>query len=157
MNANWGSNISTAEAAGATWFNQGSGDEMKCVNGNNTATPTGSLIGAIGYADADQATNVANTSQNVVPVKYNGQYGTRTAIRNGQYDFYTNAWLYTNPANSATINTLADSLVVFAQEPANVPAAKANYWAATGEMKFNRATDSAYPGFVGGASIPMLP
>jgi ABC-type phosphate transport system substrate-binding protein len=164
MNSLWGANTATAEAAGSIWFNQGSGDEIKCINGNSTATPTGSLIGAIGYADSDQATNVAATSQNVVPVKYNGQYGTRSAIRNGQYDFYTNAWLYTNPANtgaavlpvSYAVNALANDLVAYAQDPANVPAAKANYWAATGEMKFNRAADNVYPLFTG-ASTPMLP
>jgi ABC-type phosphate transport system substrate-binding protein len=156
MNNGWGNGISTAEIPGKVWFNQGSGDEVKCINGNSTANPTGSLIGAIGYADADQATNVADTSQNVVPVKYNGQFGTRTAIRNGQYDFYTNAWLYTNTANGATVNALANRLVAFAQDPANVPASKANYWAATAEMKANRASDFTYPQF-SGAAIPMLP
>lgn len=160
MNSAWGSNMVTTDddltAAPHLWFNQGSTDEMKCINGNSTATPTGALIGAIGYADGDQAVGVAATSQNVVPVKYNGQFPTRTAIRNGQYDFYTNAWLYTNPANGADVNALAASMVAFAQEPANVPASKANYWAATGEMKFNRAGDTTYPVFVG-ASIPMLP
>jgi hypothetical protein len=156
MYSGWGSNLSSSEAPGSIWFNQGSGDEMKCINGNSTATPTGSLIGAIGYADADQATNVANTSQNVVAIKYNGQFGTRSAIRNGQYDFYTNAWLYTNAANGATQNGLANDLVAYAQDPANVPVAKANYWAAVAEMKFNRAADATYPAFVG-ASIPMLP
>jgi ABC-type phosphate transport system substrate-binding protein len=156
VNSNWGGTLPVEETPGSIWFNQGSTDEIKCVNGNATATPTGSLIGAIGYADADQAVGVAATSQNVKQLKYNGFYPTRTAIRNGLYDFYTNAWLYTNTANPATVNNLANDLVVYAQEPTNVPASKANYWAAVGEMKFNRAADSAYPAFTG-ASIPMLP
>jgi ABC-type phosphate transport system substrate-binding protein len=156
MNANWGGNIQTSETPGSVWFNQGSGDEMKCINGNSTATPTGSLIGAIGYADGDQAIGTSNTSQNVKQLKYNGFYPTRTAIRNGLYDFYTNAWLYTNPANGATVNGIAGSMITFAQNPNNVPASKANYWAAVGEMKFNRGADNGYPVF-SGASVPMVP
>ena len=126
------------------------------MNGATTASPSGSLVGAIGYADADQATGVANTSQNVKQLKYNGFYPTRTAIRNGQYDFYTDAWLYTNPANGATVNNLAASMVAFAQDPLNVPASKANYWAAVGEMKYNRAADIGYPALAG-ATDPQLP
>ncbi len=156
MNGAWGASTIAAETADAIWFNQGSTDEIKCINGNSTATPTGSLIGAIGYADADQAVGVAATSQNVKLIKYNGVYPTRAAIRNGLYDFYTNAWLYTNPANGAGINAIASSLITFAQDPANVPASKANFWAAVGEMKYNRGTDSGYPAYVG-ASLPMEP
>jgi len=164
MNSKWGANVATEEAPGQIWFNQGSSDMMKCINGATTATPTGSLAGAIGYADADQAIGLANVSQNVKQLKYNGFYPTRTAIRNGLYDFYTNAWLYTNPANTGSavlpvaynVNALAANLVAFAQDPANVPTSKVNYWAAVGEMKYNRSTDTGYPGFVG-ASIPMLP
>lgn len=156
MNAGWGINTAAAEVAGQIYFNQGSGDQIKCINGNSTATPTGSVVGAIGYADADQPIGVANTSQNVKQLKYNGFYPTRSAIRNGLYDFYTNAWLYTNPANGSVVNTLGADLVTFAQDPANVPASKANYWAATGEMKFNRSADGGYPVFVG-ASSPILP
>lgn len=156
MNSGWGNNIATAEVAGNVYFNQGSGDEMKCINGNATATPNGALVGAIGYADGDQPVGVANVSQNVSQLKYNGFYPTRTAIRNGQYDFYSDAWLYTNPANSATANGLAADLVAFAQDANNVPASKANYWAAQGEMKYNRATDVSYPQLAF-PSTPMLP
>lgn len=145
MNSGWGNNTATAESAGNIYFNQSSGDEMACVNGATTASPTGSLIGAIGYADADQVVGAANVSQNVNQMKYNGFYPTRSAIRNGLYDFYTNAWLYTNPANNALNNALAADMVIFAQQPANVPASKANYWASIGEMKFNRQADAAYP------------
>jgi len=156
MNSSWGNNMVTAETAGSVWFNQGSGDEIKCVNGNSTANPTGSLIGAIGYADGDQAVGVAGTSQNVKQLKYNGFYPTRTAIRNGLYDFYSNAWLYINNSDSTVVKNLANDMITYAQNPANVPASKANYWAAVGEMKFNKASDSTYPAFTG-ATAPMLP
>jgi len=152
MNSNWGGNLAQFESAGSVWFNQGSTDEIKCVNGATTATPTGSLIGAIGYADADQAIGVAATSQNVKQLKYNGVYPTRSAIRNGLYDFYSNAWLYTNGTNAG----LTADLIAYAQKPANVPASKANYWAAVSEMKFNKAADNSYPAYTG-ASVPMLP
>lgn len=155
MNGGWGANMVATEVPGQIWFNQGSSDEIKCVNGNSTANATGALIGAIGYADGDQAIGVAGTSQNVKQLKYNGYYPTRTAIRNGLYDFYTDAWMYTNPANSATVNALADDLIAFAQLAENVPDAKKNYWAATSEMKFNRQADNGYPVFVGGGG--MLP
>lgn len=160
MNSGWGSNIFVAEQSGGgmstVWFNQSAGDEMKCINGSSTANPNGSLIGGVGYASADQAVGVANISQNVTQLKYNGYYPTRTTIRNGQYDFYSDAWLYTNPANSATANAIAASLAAFAQNPASVPADSINYWAARGEMKFDRLYDSSYPGFIG-ASNPQLP
>ena len=162
LNSNWGGNIAMFENTTAsattpiTWFNQSSGDEIKCVNGGSTPNPNGSAIGAIGYADGDQAINVANTSQNVKQLKYNGFYPTRTALRNGLYDFFTNAWLWTNPANGATINNLAADMIAFAKVPTNVPTSKANYWATQSEMKFNKADDKSYPGKVH-ATAPQLP
>jgi ABC-type phosphate transport system substrate-binding protein len=162
VNSSWGSNVAQYENATAsaytpvTWFNQSSTDEIKCINGGSTANPNGSLIGAIGYADADQAIGVANTSQNVKQLKYNGFYPTRTALRNGLYDFYTNAWLWTNPANGSTINNLAADMIAFAKVPTNVPPSKVNYWATQSEMKFNKATDNSYPGAVH-ATAPQLP
>jgi ABC-type phosphate transport system substrate-binding protein len=168
MNSGWGANTVIAEKNVTTgpaalrsppfiWFNASSGDEIKCVNGASTANPNGlNTVGAIGYADADQALGAANTSQNVAQLKYNGFYPTRTAIRNGLYDFYTNAWLYTN-ADATVANTIVNDptvgLIVYAQNPANVPASKANYWAAGAEMKYNRAADTGYPAKAKATSI----
>jgi len=156
MNSAWGANTITEEIPGQIYFNQGSSDEIRCVNGNSTATPKGSLIGAIGYANADQAIGVSGKSQNVRQLKYNGVYPTRAAIRNGQYDFYTNAWFYTNPENDPSVNAIAEALHTFAEQPENVPASKANYWATISEMKYNRGADYIYPAFTG-ARIPLLP
>lgn len=157
IKSNWGGALATAEVADADgppviWFNQGSSDEIKCINGATGSSVKKSLIGAIGYADGDQAIGVTDTSDYVKQLKYNGFYPTRTAIRNGLYDFYTNAWLYTNPANDASVNAIAANMVAYAQKPGNVPSTKANYWAAKGEMKFNRTKDTAYP-----AATPVLP
>ncbi|MFZ4856668.1 MAG: substrate-binding domain-containing protein [Desulfuromonadaceae bacterium] len=147
MNGGWGMNTATAEAAGQIYFNQGSTDQVRCVNGSTATTPNGSLNGAIGYADADQSVGVSTSfdNQNVHAVAYNGVFPTRAAIRNGLYDFYTDAWIYTNPLNTATVNALASSLITFAQDPANIPVSKKNYWATTAEMKFNRSADNGYP------------
>ena len=157
MYSGWGNNVTVAEEDGHIWFNQGSSDEMKCINGNTTATPAGSLSGAIGYADADQKIGEAGKSDNVKQLKYNGYYPTRTAIRNGQYDFYSNAWLYTNLNSGTTVNAIAADMIAYAQLGSNVPATKANYWAAQGEMRWNRAADNAYPTYLGGAADPQTP
>jgi hypothetical protein len=72
------------------------------------------------------------------------------------YEFYSAAQLYTNPVNAAATNALAEDLVIFAQDPANIPAAipgvqpsKKNYWASVNEMNFMRANDKGYPAFTG--------
>jgi hypothetical protein len=140
------------------YFNDGATDEIKCVNGN-VGTGTGSAIGALGYADADQPVGVAGTSQNVVALKYNGLAGRRSVVRNGAYDFFSNQWLYENPTKTPTTSaqhTLITQLVGFASNPANIPASKAAYWAAASEMTYNKANDSAYPAYVG-ATTPQVP
>jgi hypothetical protein len=155
----WGAPLVTAEdPAGppVIWFNNGSGDMSNCINGDTTLTTTGSLIGAIGYSDADMVVGKAASSQNIAQVKYNGFYPTRTHIRNGEYDFYAPSWLYYNNTHNSTDTNAILNMVTYAQNPANVPAAKANYWAALSEMQFVKSNDKAYPGFVG-ASVPMTP
>lgn len=160
----WGAPLANTQTTGGptVWFNDGSSDLIKCVNGNNTvdADPNnnnGSLIGAVGYADSDQAVGVDNTSQNVVALTYNGVPGRRNTIRNGNYDFFTNQWLYENPAKTpvgSVQHTLITQLDAFAGNPANLTSdsslgPKAAYWATSQEMVFNRATDKAYPGYQG--------
>jgi hypothetical protein len=182
------------EAAGSVYFNDGSADEINCVNGDTPATTTftcnavqagtpctvatqaadcagavpagvcksynnGKAWGAIGYADADQATGVAGVSNNVVPVKYNGMFGRRNVIRNGAYDFFANQNLYLSPSNAPAASvpaTLFGQLVTYASNPANLPAAKAAYWATSAEMVWNKTDDSVYPGYKG-ATIPQVP
>jgi len=134
------------------YFNDGSTEEMKCVNGNTTTATTGSAVGAIGYADADQSVGAAGVSQNVVGIKYNGLLGRRNVVRNGLYDFFSNQWLYENPTKTtAAQHTLLTQLNTFASNPANIPASKAAFWAAAGEMVFNKSSDTTYPGYVGAA------
>jgi hypothetical protein len=155
MNGKWGANLVAMESAGGptVWFNDGSSDEMNCIN---------TVPGAIGYADADQPT--APTYGNVVRLTYNGEAATRANIRNGKYDFYTNEWAYENPSapEYSITHPRVAAAMAFAAQPGNIPTAgfwggdKTNYWASSGEMVFNKANDQAYPAYVG-ATNPLLP
>jgi hypothetical protein len=92
-----------------------------------------------------------------VPVKYNGHKGTRQNIRNGAYDFWSSQFVYEKPsAQSAAQKLWVGRILAHMENPANIPSTKANYWAAAGEMKFNKDNDQVYPYFTG-ASSPVLP
>lgn len=149
----WGSSTVTSEQIGddasipTVYFNNASGDMMSCINGQN---------GAIGFADADTVVGTT-TNPNVVRLAYNGVFPTRTAVRNGLYDFYASAWFYTNPGNGATVNALAKDMVTFAQIPTNMAPSKSNYWATVQEMNVWKTGDKTFPASVGGANYPMLP
>ncbi len=138
--------VATTENTGGPtiWFNDGSSDEMVCVN---------TLAGAIGYADADQG---LSSYTNVTALKYNGIPARRNMIRNGAYDFFSNQWMYEKAGLDSARHDLVVELADFAANPANLPASKAAYWAAKAEMVFNKSGDSAYPVYVG-ASIPGTP
>lgn len=154
MNTKWGAApaINASTVAPIVYFNDGSSDEMKCIN-NNAALTT---PGAIGYADGDQD---LTSFTNVVALKYNGLLPRRNVIRNGAYDFFSNQWLYENlaktPATSAQ-HTLITQLNTFAGNPANMPASKKAFWASKGEMVWNKLTDQSYPAYVG-ATLPQTP
>lgn len=147
----------TASLSGSfiRYFNDGSSDEMKCINNNaGLGTP-----GAIGYADADQS---LATYTNTAAVKYNGMWPTRNVIRNGMYDFFTNLHLYesttvaTNSsyASQHSINLL---LLPFMNVAANIPSAKAGYWAVNDEMRINKTSDLLYPAVRHIPTTPQTP
>jgi hypothetical protein len=159
MNKNWGNALlQTQNTTGPiAYFNDGSSDEMKCINNNAAlATP-----GAIGYADADQG---ITSYPNVVALKYNGLFGRRNTIRNGLYDFWSAQWLFENPAKTPTgsaAHQLILDLTAFAKKPANVPATKAAYWASLAEMVWFKGnatapSDQQYPSYLG-ATTPQTP
>jgi len=144
----WGANLVNAEAATGSpvvWFNFSSSDEYACIN---------SIPGAIGYADADALPQ--SSYPNIARLAYNGVYPTRTAIRNGLYDFYATAWFYTLPANGALVNNLVTDMITWAQDPNNIWSSKANYWNTVQEMQFWKTTDQAFPSAVN-ANWPLLP
>lgn len=75
------------------YFNDGSGDEMKCVNGSGSWAGAG----AIGYADADQDlsgyTNTNRLTVSGVPATYSHANLVDT-LKNGFYNFYGQQHLY---------------------------------------------------------------
>jgi hypothetical protein len=138
------------------YFNDGSTDMMKCVNGEGVPPhapnfPTGTnTLGRIGYADADQG----NRTFTYGPVKYNGFAPLRGPIRNGQYDFWSAQWCYDDCTGVNGCPVVEASLYAWADR--NVPTAKADYWTPICEMTYNKATDQDYPNYVG-ASCPRDP
>jgi len=149
----WGDTLVSTESTAnpIAYFNDGSSDEMKCINNNAGLSTTG----AIGYSDADQS---LSSYPNVVAIKYNGVPARRNTIRNGMYDFWTNEWLFENvglAAGSAQDN-LFTALVSYASNPANIPTAKQAYWATNAEMVYQKANDQVYPIYQG-ASNQMTP
>lgn len=147
-----------------TYFNDGSSDEMRCIGGagSRTGYTTYTGVGAVGYADADKVIMSDGTplAPNNIPGEYHdvagygdlklmtwqGEAATKSNIVNGKYDFWSAQWLYAAPADSGT-GSLVEALSNYASIPANMPPAKATYWAAQGEMKVEKATDFTYPKF----------
>ncbi len=103
------------------YFNDGSTDMMRCVNGSGSW----SGAGAIGYADADQIlTSYPNTTQ----IALNGVVASAGAIAGGNYNFYSLQHLYGITDGSP--------LCAFAKNPANI----ANpLWVAKCKMVYERA------------------
>jgi len=148
----WGWPLLTQESAPTVYFNDGSADEMKCIN---------QLQGAIGYADADQlyAASSKDTQtpfpyENVHALKYQGVEPKRAKIRNGEYEFWSKQWVYYN-GNDPNLTTI-NAILAYAANPANVPSTKADYWATYDEMHYMKATDFTYPGYQDAAK-PQLP
>jgi hypothetical protein len=117
-----------------TYFNGSSTDEKSCIDNSQVPALAGPATGAIGYMDAD----TGNTT-GYVQVNYNGVKPLRQNIRNGSYEFYTIGQMYTDGS------ALANTIVTFAQTPANIPSGKAKFWATANELYFVRGTVPAYP------------
>jgi ABC-type phosphate transport system substrate-binding protein len=102
------------------YFNDGSSDLMKCVNGSGSWTGAG----AIGYADADQSlgsyTSTSRTALNGVAV-------SAAAIANGNYNFYGLQQLYGI--------TATDPLCTFASDSGNITNP---LWVSADDMVFQR-------------------
>jgi hypothetical protein len=78
------------------YFNDGSSDMMRCINGSGAWAGTG----AIGYADADQVVGTGSSYTSTSRIKLNGVPSTlnhanmKAAMVNGQYNFYGAQHLY---------------------------------------------------------------
>ncbi|MEN6433425.1 MAG: hypothetical protein ABFD06_11250 [Smithella sp.] len=113
------------QSDGLVYFNDGSSDMMKCVNGSGAWSGTG----AIGYADSDQNLssypNVKRLQVYGVPTPLTDA-GIKSAIVNGTYNFYGEQHLYGVAPT--------DSLCTFVGTPANLSAPMA----ATSELLYKR-------------------
>ncbi|BBO68365.1 hypothetical protein DSCA_22950 [Desulfosarcina alkanivorans] len=128
-----------------TYFNKGSSDEVKCVRDAGDAG-----FGAVGYADADK--NGADfdpaepkKADRIQRLKYMGADATVDTISNGIYDFWSAQWLYYRADEDPTVKAKVVELCNYASIGANIPASKAGFWAAEGDMKVTKSTDFAFP------------
>ena len=121
-----------------TWFNNGSSDMVKCVGEN---------FGAVGYADADKCGAAGISCTGVKRMTWQGVEPSSIAIKNGQYDFWSAQWLYSNEAAKGNTkgDAMIDALAAYASIEANLPESKAPFWAAQEAMKWGKGTDFLYP------------
>jgi hypothetical protein len=153
------------------YFNDGTGAELACINGNT---------GAIGFADADQALYMVPLAPgngnavkypNIMPLNFEGIVPSRRAIRNGEYDnFFSKEWVFQDPTsptftgtNGATLLAMvyngSTGLIDQLSTPGAISATdRRNFWAAFGEvngtivdqeMVYMKSVDKVYPGYEG--------
>jgi hypothetical protein len=145
------------------WFNNGTSDMKKCINGQifdtttvpPAAQPARADIAAVGYMDADQP-----STGNYVQIKYNGVTASRQALRNGWYDFFSMQNMYFNGSDTTNYTPVAPvvtALVAFASNPANIPAAEAGFWSTKGEMRVIKANDTTFPATKVTPTLPQTP
>jgi hypothetical protein len=133
------------------FFNNGSKDEINCINGSGAWSGNG----AVGYSDADYlAINPAydafvTTGAHTIQMTYNGETANRHNIRMGEYDFWTNENMYFR-----VLTPWLSNLCTFASTPANIPASEAEYWTSQCEMNYTKVHDTDYPAY-SGASCPQ--
>ena len=148
MNKTWGAGLVSFEnpfSAPFIYFNDGSSDMMKCVTNNKTTDADESTWFAIGYADADYLIAKPEYAPYTYSPKYNGAKATRSNIKNGLYDWWSAQWMYYNPTQDQAILDTIAALVNYSSDSANLPAAKADYWASQSEMNFFKGNDLLYP------------
>lgn len=128
-----------------TYFYDGSSDIMNGIQ-NNGGFADGA---AVGYADSDKISSIttppATGYTNCKRMTYQGVVGDRKNIVNGQYDFWSAQWLFESNDDPQPIQDLVADLADFASDPAHIPTANSNWWAAQDEMKWEKANDFAYP------------
>jgi periplasmic binding family protein len=144
-------------------------------------------IGAIGYADADQTnkTNTVGIKYNgVAPSRQAIRNGWYDFYTNQQLYYITadhtatkdttpssititgGVGTFVNGSGNGTFGGVLDDLNNFASLPQNIPDGtgpgsygvdKTKYWATDGEMRWNRASDKAYPIVKKTPTVPQTP
>lgn len=132
-------------ASPVIYFYDGSSDMMNGIQ-RNAGYADGA---AVGYADSDKISDITTPPTsgytNCVRMNYMGEVGNRSNIVNGLYDFWSAQWLFESDEDPQDIQDLVEDLAEFASDPANIPSANSNWWAAQDEMKWEKSTDYAYP------------
>lgn len=105
--------------------------------------------GAVGYVDADKVLGNDDVN-NCHTVKFEGVEPTREKVKFGEYSYWAGQQCFYDTATVTGITqNLADSLMAFAADPANLNnvdfGQKANYWSTDDEMTVKKTADSAYP------------
>jgi ABC-type phosphate transport system substrate-binding protein len=119
--------------------NKGSSDNVEC-SGDNP--------GAISYADADKnsgdtAAFTCDTARgDNCRIAYQGNAPTRQNIANCAYDFWAANVIYWQIDEDSQ---LLQDLIEFAEDPANMAASRALFWAAQGELICDRADCTERP------------
>lgn len=147
--ADWGWGLVTAESAAdpTVWFNDGSSDLMKCVDG---------LAGAIGYSDADKFMGSKNY-ENLHAINYQGVAPTREMVRNGWYDYWSAQYTYEddNEPDYSIKHPVVVDLVAYAS--AQLPPGHGDFFATQNEMVYMKGADKEYPSYQGAPVPGMLP
>jgi len=133
------------------YFNDGSHDEIACVNDNGGLSTTD--YAAIGYADADTcvgATGPGGSCEFTRLIDYQGEAPNLDSVRFGRYGFWSPQWMFEDPdePNYANTHPLVQSLYDFASVENNLQTylpSKAAYWVAQGAMCVAKGSDFAYP------------
>ncbi|MGD0842793.1 MAG: hypothetical protein ABSA06_00290 [Geobacteraceae bacterium] len=155
----WGSPVATLPSNDQTFlpyvqFNKSTGDELNCVAATTQLDVDGTTqtVGAIGYADCDQAK--AGTTQ----LTYQGVLCSAANIRNGLYDFYSPAHrYYLNSYYTGTALNMETDLEAYLSLPTNIPGTERNWWTVASEKWYDRGAVTQYPIQVGPPTNPSLP
>jgi ABC-type phosphate transport system substrate-binding protein len=136
------------------YFNDGTGDEMNCIN---------RISGSVGYMDADSgyqkrtansgifANNAAalassGVGNNIYPINYQGVAPSRDNIVYGLYDFWSAEQMYvSNTATDSEKAIVADMNSYLNNGAHLVGASFEGYWAAAADIKPTKAGDLSYP------------
>ena len=101
------------------WFNDGTSQELDCVNGKGVWTGKG----AVGYADADKAVGAGSSYTSTAQIALNGQLPSKAnvaaMIENGDYDFWTIENLYLPQGTSTLDGSWYGDMLNFIANPAN--------------------------------------
>jgi ABC-type phosphate transport system substrate-binding protein len=148
----------TAGGQPSIWFNNTSGDMMNCI---------ASQAGAIGFADADQGNTAASSAGctvaevaapcqgSVGPLTLNGNLPSSANVNNGTYErFFSLEHIFELKTLSTTdpaAHTVINSMVTYANNPANIPLSRQPYWttATNPLLLWHKSSDQAFPAATG--------